>query len=263
MITHRLTGPEHAPPVILLNGGLMTMAAWEPIAGVLSESFRVVRCDLRGQILSPGEPEPRIEAHVEDVIALLDHLGIERVHLAGTSFGALVALRLAAFRPERAASIAVIAATDLITPEVWEGSVHAREAALAAAAGAGDGGRVLDLILPVTYTPRYLEAFREVLAAHRARVAALPDIWFLGTARILSALEDLDLTPILPDIQAPALVIAGEEDRMFPPERSRALAAGIPGARLEILPGASHGMVIERPFDVAALLHGFLAALPS
>jgi pimeloyl-ACP methyl ester carboxylesterase len=239
------------------------MAAWEPIAGALSESFRVVRCDLRGQILSPGEPEPRIEAHVEDVIALLDHLGIERVHLVGTSFGALVALRLAAFRPERAASISVIGATDRITPEVWEGSVRAREAALAAASGAGDGGRVLDLILPVTYTPRYLEAFREVLAAHRAQVAALPDVWFLGTARILSALEGLDLTSILPDIQAPALVVAGEEDRMFPPERSRALAAAIPGARLEILPGASHGMVIERPFEVAALLRDFLAAPPS
>jgi pimeloyl-ACP methyl ester carboxylesterase len=263
LLTHRLTGPEDAPPVILLNGGLMTMAAWEPIAGVLSESFRVVRCDLRGQILSPSEPEPRIEAHVEDVITLLDHLGIERVHLAGTSFGALVALRLASFRPERAASVSVIAATDRITPEVWEGSVLAREAALAAAAGSGDGGRVLDYILPVTYTPRYLEAFREVLAAHRAQVAALPAVWFLGTARILSALEGLDLTPILPDIQAPTLVVAGEEDRMFPPERSRALAGAIPGARLEILPGASHGMVIERSFEVAALLRDFLAALPS
>ena len=263
VLPHRLTGREDAPPVILLNGGLMTMAAWEPIAGRLGETFRVVRCDLRGQLLSPGEPEPRLEAHVEDVIALLDHLGIERIHLAGTSFGALVALRLAAFRPERAASLAVVAATDRITPEVWEGSVRAREAALEAAAGAGDGGRVLDYILPATYSERYLRSFREIIEAHRTQVAALPPIWFLGAARIFSALEGLDLTPVLPDIQSPALILAGEEDRMFPPERSRALAEAIPGARLEILPGASHGMVIERPFAVAAVLREFLAALPS
>jgi pimeloyl-ACP methyl ester carboxylesterase len=263
LLTHRLTGPGDAPPVVLLNGGMMTMAAWEPVVADLDKDFRVIRCDLRGQLFSPGEPEPSLEAHVQDVIALLDHLGVERVHLAGTSFGALVALRLASFRPERAASVAVIAATDRITPEVWEGSVAVREAALAAAAGAGDGGRVLDLIFPITYSPRYLQAFRTVLEAHRAQVAALPPIWFLGTARIVSALEDLDLTPLLPDIQAPALVVAGEEDRMFPPERSRALAAAIPGARLEIVPGASHGMVIERAGDVAALLRGFLAAQPA
>lgn len=263
LLTHRLTGRENAPPVILLNGGMMTMAAWEPVAAVLEKDFRVIRCDLRGQLLSPGEPEPSLEAHVQDVIALLDHLGVERVHLAGTSFGALVALRLAAFRPERAASVAVIAATDRITPDVWEGSVRVREAALEAAAGAGDGGRVLDLIFPVTYSPRYLQTFRTVLEAHRAQVAALPPIWFLGTARIVSALEDLDLTPLLPDVQAPALVVAGEEDRMFPPERSRALAAAIPGARLELVPGAPHGMVIERAGDVAAILRGFLAAQPA
>ncbi len=122
---------------------------------------------------------------------------------------------------------------------------------------------MLDYILPATYSPRYLQAFREVLAAHRAQVAALPPIWFLGAARIFSSLEGLDLTPILPDVQAPTLIVAGEEDRMFPPERSRALAAAIPNARLEIVPGAPHGMVVERPFDVAALLHEFLAALPS
>lgn len=258
ILGHRVTGKEDGPPVILLNGGMMTMGAWEPVAAPLGEDFRVIRCDFRGQIFSPGEPEPHLEAHVADVIALLDELGIDRVHVAGTSFGGFVAVKLAALHPGRVVSIAVIAAGERITPRVWEGSANAREAALAAAAGKGDGGRVLDFVLPVTYSPAYLEANADVLGAHRRQTALLPRIWFRGIAGILSSLEGLDLTPDLPRIQCPALIVAGEEDRMFPLEHSQALASGIPGARLVVVPGGSHGMVIERPGEVAEILRGFL-----
>jgi pimeloyl-ACP methyl ester carboxylesterase len=234
----------------------MTMGAWETIAAALGDDFRVIRCDFRGQIFSPGEPEPRLETHVADVIALLDSLGIDRVHMAGTSFGGFVALKLAVLHPGRVASIAVIAAGERITPRVWEGSANARETALAAAVGTGDGGRVLDFVLP--YSSGYLEANAELLGAHRRQTALLPRIWFLGIAGILSSLEGVDLTPDLPRIQCPALIVAGEEDRMFPLEHSQALASGIPGARLAVVPGGSHGMVIEQPGKVTEILRGFL-----
>jgi pimeloyl-ACP methyl ester carboxylesterase len=260
LLAHRVTGNPDGPPVLLLNGGLMTMAAWEPIAAPLGEDYRIVRCDLRGQVLSPGEPEPTLAAHVADLIALLDSLGIERIHAAGTSFGALVAVKLAALHPERTASLTAIAAGERITPEFWERSLRVREAALAAAAG-DDGGKVLDLVLPVTYSPEFRETWGELLAAHRKQTALLPALWFLGLARILSSLEGLDLRSDLPRIQCPALVIAGEEDRMFPLERSQALAAGMAGARLEVIPGGSHGLVIERPGQVVEILRSFLDPL--
>lgn len=261
LLGHRITGNPDGPPVILLNGGMMTMGAWEAIAVPLGEDFRVIRCDFRGQIFSPGTPEPRLEAHVADVIALLDSLGVDRAHVAGTSFGGFVAVKLAALHPDRVASIAIVAAGERITPDLWEGSAKTREAALAAAAGTGDGGRVLDYVLPATYSPAYLEANAEILGAHRRQTALLPRVWFLGIAGILSSLEGLDLTPDLPRIQCPALIVAGEEDRMFPLEHSQALASGIPGARLVVVPGGSHGMVIERPGEVAAILRDFLNPL--
>jgi 3-oxoadipate enol-lactonase len=264
LLGHRVTGNpagSDTPPVILLNGGMMTMGAWEAVAAPLGEDFRVIRCDFRGQIFSPGEPEPNLEAHAADVIALLDELGVDRVHVAGTSFGGFVALKLAALHPGRVASVVVVAAAERITPGLWEGSVKTREAALAAAAGTGDGGRVLDFVLPATYSPAYLEANAGTLGAHRRQTALLPRIWFLGIAGILSALEGLDLTPDLPRIQCPALIVAGEEDRMFPLDHSQALAAGIPGARLAVVPGGSHGMVIERPGEVAGILREFLVSL--
>lgn len=255
MLTHRTEG--QGEPVLLLNGGLMSIAAWEPIAAPLAERFQVVRCDLRGQLLSPGEPEPTLEAHVRDVIELLDGLDLQRVHLVGTSYGGLVALRLASLHPERAASVCGIATTERITPETWTSTAEMRKLCVAAAEG-GDGGRVLEFLLPGTYTPEYLEKQASAMAFHRHWVAALPSIWFRGLAGLLSSMEGLDLTPHLGAIRCPVLVVAGGRDVMFPLEHSRALAEAIPGARLEVLPDASHGMVVENPADVTRVLLDFL-----
>ena len=259
ILTHRVTGAVSGPPVLLLNGGMMSIAAWQPIAERLEPEFRLVRCDFRGQTLTPGE-EPRLDGHVADVIALLDSLGIQRVHAAGTSFGGIVGLLLAARHPERVASLAAITTTDRITEAMWQGTIRLREAALAGASG-GDGGQVLDLLLPGTYTAEYLEAQREALTFHRRWVASLPAVWFRGVAAVLSSLEGLDLTGDLPQIACPTLVVAGEIDVTFPLEHSRALAAAIPDARLEIVPGGAHGLVIEQAGRLADILLSFLRSL--
>ena len=85
-------------------------------------------------------------------------------------------------------------------------------------------------------------------------VATLPASYFLGAAAILGVLETLDLRPQLGGIKAPALVIGGEHDRIFPVEHSRAIAAAIPGARLEVIAGTGHGLLIERMDRVLELL---------
>lgn len=260
VLAHRVTGTESGPPVLLLNGGMMSIAAWEPIASRLEPEYRVVRCDFRGQTLTPGEPEPRLEAHVADVVELLDSLGIERVHGAGVSFGGIVGLLLAARHPERVASLAAVTTTDRITEAMWQGTVRLREAALAGASG-GDGGQILDLLLPGTYTAGYLAAQRDALTFHRRWVASLPPVWFRGVASILSSLEGLDLTPELPRISCPTLVVAGEIDVTFPLEHSRALAAAIRNARLEIVPGGSHGLVIEQSGRLADILLSFFQSI--
>lgn len=258
LLTHRVTG--QGEPLLLLNGGLMSIAAWDRIVGPLEASFQVVRCDFRGQLLSPGEPEPLLSAHVEDVIRLLDALGLERVHLAGVSLGGLVGTLLAALHPERARSLAVITSTERVTPAMWEETAEMRQIAREAAEG-GDGGRVLDFLLPRTYTAEYLEAQRTAMGFYRQWVAALPAVWFRGLAAILSSLEGLDLTPHLGAIRCPTLIVAAAGDRTFPPEHARALAAGIAGSRLEIVPGGSHGLIVEQSEQVMEILLGFLRSL--
>jgi len=251
------TDPSDATPLLLLNGGLMSIASWDRIIGPLEAAFQVVRCDFRGQLLSPGEPESRLDAHVEDVARLLDGLGIDRIHVAGVSLGGLVGTRLAALHPERVRSLAAITTSDRITPAMWQETAEMRELARAAAEG-GDGGRVLDFLLPRTYTPAYLAAQAASLGFYRHWVAGLPAVWFRGLAAILSALEGLDLTPSLGAIRCPTLIVAAEGDRTFPPEHSRALASGIAEAHLEIVPGGCHGLIVEQAERVMEILLGFL-----
>jgi 3-oxoadipate enol-lactonase len=256
LLAHVLKGTGE--PIVLLNGGLMSMAAWDPVAVPLETSHRVLRCDFRGQLLSPGEPPPTIAGHADDLLTLLDHLDLVRIHVAGTSFGGLVGLTLAALHPERVLSLAVFTATDRVSPEDWLLAESLREACRAAAEG-GDGGRVLDLLAPRTFSAGWLEAHGGALAARRAQVAALPPEWFRGLGRILGALEGLDLRPLLGRVRCPALVVAAERDRMFPKQRSLALASALPDAKLEVVAGAAHALVLEEPDRVLELMRSFLA----
>ncbi len=260
LLTHRVDGS--GPPLLLLNGGLMSIAAWEPLTASLAARHLVLRCDFRGQRLSTGEPPETLEGHAEDVIALLDHLRFGRLHVAGTSFGAFVAVKLAARHPERVASLALVAATDRVEPGSAEGAHGAalRQACRAAAEG-GDGGKLFDLLAPQAYSPDWLAARPLFLDERRRQVASLPPAWFRAALKLLDALDGLDLRSDLARIRCPSLVVGAELDCTFPEPASQVLAAGLTGATLEIVEGAGHAVVVEAPDRVARILESFLARL--
>ena len=254
-LAHTVSGD--GPPLLLLNGGLMSYPAWEPLAGPLTSACRLVRCDFRGQLLSPGNAPATLAGHADDLTRLLDALRIESTHVAGVSFGALVGLTLAARAPARVRSLVALNATDRMTPEITERGSPLRAAAHDAATG-GDGGRVLDLVAETTWSPEYRAAQAAALAARRQAVCLLPRTWFAGLEQLMAALEDLDLTSLLPLVACPTLIVGGEADVTFPIEHSRALAAGIRGARLVVIDRGSHGLAIERAAEVIDLIVNFV-----
>ena len=243
----------------------MSYPAWEPLAGPLAASCRLVRCDFRGQLLSPGDAPTTLAGHADDVLRLLDAIQIESAHVAGVSFGGLVAITLAARAPSRVRSLIAMNVTERVTSEITERGTPLRTAAHAAAQG-GDGGLVLDLVAQTTWSPRYRAAQSAALAARRRAVSLLPRSWFAGLEQLMASLEHLDLTPLLPRITCPTLVVGGEADVTFPIAHSRALAAGISGAQLVVIPGGSHGVVIERSAEMVDLVVNFVrkaeSALP-
>ncbi len=254
-LMHRVAG--RGEPLLLLNGALMSLAAWQPLMPRLESSWKVVRCDFRGQFFSPGEQEPHLDAHVRDVLALLDHLGLPRVHIAGVSFGSLAALRMAARHPQRVASIAAITSSDYIRPEAaWRFLEPVRDALRAK-----DGERLFGVSLPM-FGDDYMAREKELIEMQRQWITNLPEIWHRGVGQIMAAVEAIDLRQDLPQVRCPVQVISAEQDKIFPPAEGEILASSVQRGRFVMVPGAGHNLVVEKPQQVAEILAGFFSKVP-
>jgi pimeloyl-ACP methyl ester carboxylesterase len=255
LLTHRIAG--EGSPVVLLNGGMMTFPSWEPIASRLRQRHRTLLFDFRGQLLSPGEPAADLAGHADDLLALLDAVGWRSAHFAGASFGAEVAIELAARTPERVRTLTLITAMDRATDEFRRGTAEMREA-LAEVRGGGERGRFYDVLVEGVYSKGYRSAQAETLAARRAAVDQLPLEWFEGVDALLDAVADFDLTDRLARIRAPALVVIAGDDRVMAPERSVAMAAAR-GAETVVHPTSGHALVAEEPAWLAEVCLEFLS----
>jgi pimeloyl-ACP methyl ester carboxylesterase len=258
VLAHAVDG--QGEPLLLLNGGLMTMKAWDAAVARLQSAHRVIRCDFRGQLMSLGlGPAPEtLDGHADDLSHLLAALEVPRAHVVGASFGALVAIVFAARHPAVIQSLVLVTATDVVgTGNHLEGP--ALRSAIRAAAAGGDGRAVLDIMAPYTFSPGWLQTHRALYEARRAQLAATPPAWFAGLDSLLGAIDHVDLRSSLASITAPTLVIGAACDRLFPPDRSRALAAAVAGAELAMVPGAPHGWVGEDPVSFAEYLLPFLS----
>ncbi|HQQ77279.1 MAG TPA: alpha/beta hydrolase [Thermoanaerobaculia bacterium] len=259
LLTHRVDG--EGPPLLLLNGGMMSLSAWEPIARRFAERHRVIRCDFRGQLLSPGPPRASMEEHADDVAALLESLSVGPVDVVCASYGAYAGLLLAARRPERVRSVVAATVTDVAREgDAALGEAGARlAAAVRAAARGGDRTEAYDAIVELAYTPEWRVAHADELAARRGQVGLLPETWFTGLEGLLAALDKVDLRPALGRISCPVLVVAAERDAAMPRERTKAVADGIPVAHFVVVPGAGHALVVEREDEFVLLVERFLA----
>jgi 3-oxoadipate enol-lactonase len=249
---HTVTGPYDAPVLLLANSIGSTHAMWDPQAEALAERFRLVRYNARGHGMSEAPPGPySIDDLGGDAIELLDHLDVERAHVAGLSLGGMTAMYLAINHAERVGRLALLCTTSQHgPPEMWrDRAKQAREDGTAALAE-GTMGRW------------FTDAFRETHPVAIARMTAMfSETSDEGYAGCCAVLETTNLTPQLPQITAPTLIVAGAQDPSTPPDpHARRIADGIPGARLEIIDPGSHMITVERPDVVTPLLHEHLGA---
>lgn len=262
VLAHRCDGDVHAAtPLLLLNGGFMSLAAWEPCAAPLAAKVPLVRCDFRGQLLSPGPAHRDLGANVDDVVRLLDHLGLPCVHVLGASFGGLVAMLLAARHPDRVASLVAVTVTDH-ADAAMQRDAQEMQGIVAAILAGGDPGSFHDRLVADVYSAAYREANAELLATRRRQIGFLSREWFAALDDLLGAVAAADVRLELAAIRCPTLVVVAGEDRVTLPERGRAVAAAIPGARLVEHPTSGHVLIAEDPAWLVAQVVAFLTGLP-
>lgn len=244
-------------PLVLLNGIAMTAVSWEVVARPLAKHYRVIRCDFRGQLMTPVAPPENFADHADDVTALLDYLRIEKAHLVGTSFGGVVGTLVAARHPDRVRSLTTIASADGFD-EVMADEVARWRTACVASLESSDRGHLSDILEPVVYSPAWVEKHMAERAQRRAQISALPDQWFRGLIGLLDSAHSLRLSEELERVRCPTLVIAAELDGFVPLDRARGLAEAIDGASFVSIEGAGHAVVVEQPQRVADLCLEFL-----
>ncbi|MEH1127694.1 alpha/beta fold hydrolase [Micromonospora sp. CPCC 206061] len=235
------------PPVLLLHSTVCDRRMWDPQLPALTDAgYRTVRCDLRGYGDSPVPQASYSDA--EDVVELLDTLGIERTAVVAASGGGRVALEVAARWPSRVSALALLC-TAMAGHEPGPAlrAFGEREDTLLEA---GDVGAATELNVDTWLTPDATEATREAVRAmqRNAFVAQLagPDVAPIQAETDLSA------------ITAPALLVSGARDLVDFRQVAARLAELLPDARRIELPWAGHLPSIERPEELNAILIDFL-----
>jgi len=252
------------PPVILVHGFGGSLWQWEYQQIALSATHRLITLDLLGSGLSD---KPEIEYSPDRMVAFLtafmDALNVPQASLVGNSMGGGLVIGMALTHPERVNRLVLISGLpdhvqEKLTNPTIKRALETRAPVWLIQLGNWVIGRraterVLKEIVhdPAQLTPAVLDrAYRNrqrpgLIPAIMATAGALPQ-WEAGFARRLG------------DVRRPTLVIWGAEDRVFPPQIGRELAAAIPGAGLELVPQAGHIPQWERPDLVNPLLVRFL-----
>jgi 3-oxoadipate enol-lactonase len=242
--------------VALLNGVMASVSSWDYYADILTRAgYDVLLHDFRGQLLSekPQGPYTFVE-HREDFVALCEELEIDACHLIGTSYGGEIAMRIAVDEPGLVTSLTIIDSVSELDSLLirfvtsWIALAEREDAELFYAA-----------VLPSLYSRQFLRDQAEMIDGRAARMKELPADYFRGQAELYRAfLNDVTMTAELSQIEAPTLVVCGDEDVLKPQKFSQIIAKAIPGAELVVIPDCGHVAVFEKPETLVTLIRGFL-----
>lgn len=236
-----------ATPALFIHGVNMSSAVWGPMVERMSSDRRCVTFDLRGHGRSDRRGPFGPEDYAADALAVLDHVGLERIHVIGTSFGGAAATALAAAAPDRVRSIVAIGST--LKPEGID-----IDAALETVREAGVEAFFAQAVPVISFRPGADPAL-----VNEAVAAASTDRDFDTVGAVVRGAFSTDLLAVADAVRVPALVLTGEVDLTCPVAQGRAMADAL-RATFTVLPGEAHMAVVEDPDTVVGEVNRFLKA---
>jgi pimeloyl-ACP methyl ester carboxylesterase len=245
------------PDLLLLCGLGDAHDAWAHQLDSYASRFRVTAMDNRG-VGRSSLPDAafNVADMAIDAARVLEHFGIARAHVAGFSMGGAIAQELALARPDLVASLILVntwCRTNAFERELFD------TWAWTARRAENDAQFVRSMLLWVYTRRAHVDGSIErwVEAALCAEHPQSTDAF----VRTCEAIAEHDTRDRLHEIGAPALVIAGDEDLIFPPAVQRDLAAQLPNARLELMAGEAHQPFQEAPEAFDAIVLDFISGL--
>jgi pimeloyl-ACP methyl ester carboxylesterase len=265
-IAYDVFGSDTGETVVLVCGLSQPALGWHfaMMPALVEAGYQVVTFDNRGVAPSSAPPAPyTIDEMTDDTIGLLNHLGLDAVHVAGYSMGGWVAETLVHRRPERVRSAVFIGSCNIGTS--WEKAITTVERDLARLDN--DLPQWFNAVETMRYLPNHELQQDDVVDQWLSLIGDMepwPNPGRLGQYEAALAWStDVQRTERWPEISRPCLVLSFEHDVDSPPERAREAAAKIPGARFVELAGASHLGVFTHADAVSGAVLQFFSDVAS
>ena len=244
--------PKGHPVILLLHGLGATSDSWQLQFPVLTENkYRSIAPDARGfgQSTYPGG-EMTADKMAEDMVALLNHLGIEKVHIVGISMGGILALQLALDYSDMVDKLVLVNTFAQLKPDnasqflyFWLRRILVNTVGLAKQAEA-----VTQRVFPnPDQEPFRQELYRQIMQADPQ--AYRSSMRGLGSFNVVDRLGEIFI---------PTLVITGENDTTVAPQRQRFLAEAITNAKQVVIPDAGHAVSVDQAEAFNQVLIKFL-----
>ncbi len=250
------TGPRNTSTVVLIHAVGFDLTYWDRQIEALRSAYDVVAFDLPGHGRSAGGPHDWISfanalASLKELIANVDS---GPVHLAGISFGAMIAQTMVLAYPELVRSLTLIG-TAAAFPEGVRAAMRAR------AQATRDGGMqaVLQPSLDRWFTSQTVTQRPDLIDRVSKTVLGADPVVHAAIWELIA--NDFDVVARLGEIACPALIVVGERDPSTPPAAASVLAAGIRAAQHVVLPRVSHMATLEAPAAVNAHVERFLSSV--
>ncbi|MFP6748074.1 MAG: alpha/beta fold hydrolase [Alphaproteobacteria bacterium] len=241
-------------PLLFLHGIGGNRTNWHEQLLACAPQFRAMAWDARGYGQSDDYEGPLdFASFADDVIRLLDHLGIAKAHLVGLSMGGRISQDLYFRHPGRVATLTLCdsfpGTTPTLSPDKMEEFINLRKGPLMA------GKSLREMAVPLAKTLLSVTPLPEHSRRLLASIEALHKDSYIKT---IEASTCYDRPVDIATISVPMQLIYGAEDRLTPPEIGREMQRQIPGARLAIIEGAGHLVNMERGEAFNEVLLGFL-----
>jgi 3-oxoadipate enol-lactonase len=249
-----LDGPADAPVVTLSHSLAASLEMWEPQLPALANHYRVLRYDTRGHGGSEAPPGAySLETLADDVLALLAALEIPRTHFIGLSLGGMIGQTLALEHPEVLESLVLADTASQIPPEMgplWDQRVEI--------AGSEGMAALANDTIERWFTAPFISESPELVDSIRMLIRTTAPSGFAGCCR---AIQNLNYTERLREIQLPTLIIVGENDIGTPVAASEVMHQRIAGSKLVVIGPAAHLSNIEQADEFNQSIAAFLDGL--